>query len=390
MTYRIEHTINYLAGTLGPRPAGSAACLAAADWIRNAMQALGLQVDALPFVCPDFVCRAAALTRGGQSLALRVNRHSPSCDVTVPVVAADSMDTLARADADGALLLLHGALAAEMHFPRNFTFFRNAEQDAQVALAEQQHPAALLFGTAPGGPPFMMEDSEVAIPNVTLPAESTAALLATAGPARLVLVTARHESSGVTLVARNRVPGPRVVLAAHYDTNHDAPGALDNAAGVAAMLETATLLLGCCPDLALECVAFGGEDSWYPGDAAYFEDAERFRRETRLFINFDGPGSRAVDPGVDVASFNLDPAMNARLEQILRRTPRVGVAQPWMQSDHAFAVALGVPTLACSSANLPVSVGLVHTPADTPDKVDASAIAVLCEMFAHELAGLVG
>jgi aminopeptidase YwaD len=389
MHTRIADTINHLAGVLGRRPAGSDAHNEAARWIRSRFEALGLCVEELPFDCPDHICHHARLECDGRPLPIRVNRHTPSCHLTAPVWTAQTLDELERAEPRGALLMLHGALTEQAFFPRNFTFFRVEAQDALLALVERLAPGALLFGTDQDVPPTRMEDSEYPLPNVTLPRESTRALLAAVGPATLELDTERRSSDGRTIVARTAATGPRLVLAAHYDTNHGTPGALDNASGVAGMLETAGLLIARHPALALECVAFGGEDSWYPGDALYFDDPDRIRTETRLFINLDGPGSMHVEHPVSLATFNLTKTHERVLDDALRAHAGIGRTDPWMQSDHAFAVALGIPTLAFSSPNLPLVAGLVHTPDDTPDKVDAEAIAGLCRMISETVMRLV-
>ena len=85
-----------------------------------------------------------------------------------------------------------------------------------------------------------------------------------------------------------------IALAAHYDSIPDGPGALDNALGVATVLESARVLTAAGGlTHGLIVVFTDGEEFGLMGARALVQDDE-IRRRVRAWINFDGTG--ADDP----------------------------------------------------------------------------------------------
>lgn len=77
---------------------------------------------------------------------------------------------------------------------------------------------------------------------------------------------------GINIVARRSGADPEagtILLAAHYDTVEQAPGADDNATGVATVLETARLLEQYATPRSLELVLFDQEETGLVGSTAY-------------------------------------------------------------------------------------------------------------------------
>lgn len=97
------------------------------------------------------------------------------------------------------------------------------------------------------------------------------------------------------IVARlpGRQPGGKAVLVlAHYDSQPQAPGAGDDGAGVAAMLETLRALRA-GPPLAHDVIWLftDGEEAGLLGARAYAADTARLRREVGVALNFEGRGN---------------------------------------------------------------------------------------------------
>ncbi len=92
-----------------------------------------------------------------------------------------------------------------------------------------------------------------------------------------------------------------VVVGAHLDTIPVAPGAEDNASGVAVLLELARLAARDRPDLPVQFIAFGAEEPRGPGDALHhfgssqlIEDLSRAeRRAVSAMVALDRVGVRA-------------------------------------------------------------------------------------------------
>jgi aminopeptidase S len=117
---------------------------------------------------------------------------------------------------------------------------------------------------------------------------------------------------------------PHLVVGAHLDTVPQAPGAEDNASGMAVLLEMARLAAGTPPAVPIVFVAFGaeeprgaGDDRHHFGSRAYVADLDRAGRRAVLgMISLDrvGVGSR-----VPVCTGGLGPETVAdRLARVAR------------------------------------------------------------------------
>lgn len=82
-------------------------------------------------------------------------------------------------------------------------------------------------------------------------------------------------------------PGVRWLVGAHYDTVPGAPGADDNASGVAGLLEIARILAGAELEESVEIVAFGLEEVGLLGSDFYAAGAAAAGRDVRAALVFD-------------------------------------------------------------------------------------------------------
>ncbi|MBF2086438.1 M28 family peptidase [Thermoleptolyngbya sp. C42_A2020_037] len=114
------------------------------------------------------------------------------------------------------------------------------------------------------------------------------------------------ETAGENLIAtRPDAPPdrPKLLLAAHYDTVKDSPGADDNATAVATVLEAARLLDSQDTPCALELVLFDREEAGLEGSEAFVADAAR-RQGVRGAVVMD-----MIGYGCDLAGCQSYPAM---------------------------------------------------------------------------------
>ena len=97
-------------------------------------------------------------------------------------------------------------------------------------------------------------------------------------------------------------PGKKIIICAHYDSlsnNLDstvvAPGADDNASGVAGLLEIARVLRNIDTSYSIQLAAFSGEEQGLVGSAAYANTASTNGLQIPLLINLDMIG-HPIDP----------------------------------------------------------------------------------------------
>jgi len=200
-------------------------------------------------------------------------------------------------------------------------------------------------------------------------------------------------------------PDEIVVVGGHYDTAPGAPGADDNASGVAAMVELARAFATTAPDRTLRFVAFSNEEppSFPTADmgSRHYADAAATRGEHIVaMLSIESIGYYDVEPGSQRYPFPLNLAYpstgdfigfvsNLKSRPLLRRAmatfraaarfPAQGAAAPWWVpgvwwSDHWAFWRKGYPAIMITDT-APYRNVFYHTEADTPDKLDYARMA---------------
>lgn len=382
----IQQHLTMLSQAIGPRPAGSAGQRRAEAYLASQLTACGFAVEVQATDCPRWDLQALSLAVDGTPLAALANPFSPPCDVAAPVVRLHTLDELRQAELTGCIAVLAGELVTGPFNPRNFDVYRDETQDEIIALVEEKGPLALIMVSGSPALVPMMEDAAFAIPSVTVAPEGGAALLS-GRVVKLWIDAIRQPSYATNLVARGPgVGAKRLVVCAHYDTKYYTPGALDNAAGVAALLALASRLHETNRTAGVELVLFGGEDSWYPAEVAYVTTNAAYFPTIAAAINIDGIGLRGSD---DSVTFLACP--EALVESVLARAAgHTGIRQvdPWYAGDHSLFWPQGIPSIALTAAgSFDLVNNTIHTEKDTLDQVDPDRIertvAFLFDLVTH-------
>jgi hypothetical protein len=123
--------------------------------------------------------------------------------------------------------------------------------------------------------------------------------------ARTNQVTLGRVQNIVARLPGTQPSGKAVLVLAHCDSQFHAPGAGDDGAGVAAMLETIRALRA-GPPLANDVIWLftDGEEVGLLGAQAYVADTARLRREVGVALNFEGRGNQGPSLTFEVNSQN--------------------------------------------------------------------------------------
>lgn len=171
-----------------------------------------------------------------------------------------------------------------------------------------------------------------------------------------------------------RDPSSSLLLSAHYDSLANAPGAADDAAGVAALMETARALAR-SPRLEHDVVfAFvDGEEEALLGSAAFVEQNAAFRK-VRIAANFEARGSSGASALVGASSDSAE-----LIEQFGAATPH-----PVLSSFYCVVAGLlpngtdaevylrsGLKTLSFAFID---GVAHYHQGTDSPQNLDAASL----------------
>jgi hypothetical protein len=196
-------------------------------------------------------------------------------------------------------------------------------------------------------------------------AMSTAARVAASVPLRTVAAT------GANIIGTFREPGPdglNILLTAHYDGVGDdpqqrLPAAVDNASGVAVILEAARILHAGLPAGVGLAVAFlDAEEVGAQGSAHH---ASQVMPDTYV-INVDGAGSLAGAAAVEAGG--PAQALLVALDQAGRRAG-VPLRAGSMASDNRRYAAAGLPAV-----GIGMGIPGYQTPAETPDRVELETL----------------
>jgi hypothetical protein len=223
-----------------------------------------------------------------------------------------------------------------------------------------------------------------------------------AGAEDVRVVVARNGASNVEAVLRGAEAGlGEIVLAAHYDTVAESPGAADDAAGCAAVLGAVEELLRAPLRRTLRVVLFDGEEAGLLGSEAWVEGlapADRDRILAGLVLDTvavdregapvlldlggstDGQGpprtpAWLVHAGLVAGAavgfpFRVDDHLTPLRAQLLTRTARV----PW-SSDAVAMLEAGIPSMVLTDFSALHPYDAMHTADDVLERVDGERLA---------------
>ena len=206
-----------------------------------------------------------------------------------------------------------------------------------------------------------------------------------------------------------------VVLGAHFDTAEEAPGADDNASGVAGVLELARVFAGNSQRRTIRFVFFPNEEPpWFPtsnmGSRHYAAAARARNDQIVAMVSIESIGYFDTEKGSQRYPFPLNLAYpdvgdfigfvsNLRSGELLRRAiatfrahatlPTQGAAAPaWVPgvwwSDHWSFWKEGYRAIMITDT-APYRNPFYHTPQDTPDKLDYDRMARVVHGLTHVL-----
>lgn len=180
-------------------------------------------------------------------------------------------------------------------------------------------------------------------------------------------------------------PREKVLIGAHFDSISEvpgqrAPGANDNASGIAAMLEAHRVLAPLNLDKQIIFMAFSGEEQGLIGSTAAAGIAAREGWAVRLMLNLDMLGHRPAQPGdpmyIEYDQGNEVASNNAAAQAYGFEAARLAAALTTLNTEHTDIwdsdyepfEARGYPCIGLYDGG--AEGAAYHTTGDTPDIVD--------------------
>jgi hypothetical protein len=185
-----------------------------------------------------------------------------------------------------------------------------------------------------------------------------------------------HRGTSVNVIAEPKdfdANKPHVVIAAHLDTVPVAPGAEDNASGIAVLLQLAAMVSRQPAGLPVQFIAFGAEEPRGRGDALHHFGSRQHvatlsrsqRRAIQAMVALDRVGVRASYVPVCTANSEGDRVRDA-LRAAARRADIPTRTCTNYTSDHWSYAKAGVPAIRLGS----IPYAGYHSRGDVPSVVD--------------------
>ncbi|MDP6776152.1 MAG: M20/M25/M40 family metallo-hydrolase, partial [Candidatus Latescibacteria bacterium] len=299
-----------LTDEIGPRLAGTANEARARDFLAATCTRYGLQnvrSEAFPHQAwtpvHEMLAISEPITRDLACRCAGLSPSTPGAGVEAEVVFLESGD---RREFQDRAREVNGRLVLAPYYP--------VPRQVKTPLAAQNGAVALIeTRNAPGGlQPARTcafgRKADIPVASISLEdAEFIRRLAERRGPVRLRLTLDSRTEVKESWNVVGEIPGTRggpeqIVIGGHYDTWHVGPGAVDNAAGVVAVLEAARGLVKAEATLGrtLKVALFGVEESGLVGSWAYTHQHEDELDHTVLMINNDVGGRPS---GISISGF---------------------------------------------------------------------------------------
>ncbi|MDR7419857.1 MAG: M28 family metallopeptidase [Armatimonadota bacterium] len=351
--------VQHLAGVIGPRVSGTPGERQAAEYLLAQLRQYGYAVEPHAFQFPYFEARRVEVQPVGAARPIPSQALFYSAPTAAGGLEADLVFVGLGQPADFEGKRVTGAVAL---IERGSITFRekvaNAAARGAVAALIYNNAAGIISGT-------LIQRSE--IPAVTIGQDDGKRLAEAAQQGRVrvrLLVDTLFETRAATNVVGTKRGAARpeeiIVVGGHFDSVPGAPGANDNASGVAAALEAARVLAGVRTARTVQFVFFAGEEQGLFGSTAF---ATERRQGVVAMINLDmvGWGDRLMigaSPGRDEAVINATERVAQRLNIPVTRF-RAG------SSDHVSFERHGIPTVFFHRGIDPY----YHQPGDVPANI---------------------
>ncbi len=383
LSKKAEKYLQRLCVEIPGRRVGSKGNRAATDFFAQVMASFGFQIECPEFDCIDWSEVGAHLVVNGDSFEAFVSPYSLGCDLSEPLIVVSTVNELEAAEITNKILLMRDEIAKEQLMPKNFPFYNPDHHRRIIRLLETKSPGAIIAATSRNPEmvgaqyPFpLFEDGDFDIPSVYLTAEEGDRLVGHAGrEVSLAIHALRSPARGCNVVAHKRAASDRrIVVCAHIDSKDGSPGALDNAAGVVALLLLAEHLKEYEGRLGIEILAINGEDYYSsPGEVHYLQSNQDKLDEILLAINIDGAGYYQGKTAYSL--YDCPDELAGAIRKAFSSQRDMVEGEQWYQSDHMIFVQNQIPALAITSErSMEILTQIAHTAKDRPELVDPARL----------------
>lgn len=287
--------------------------------------------------------------------------------------------------------LLSGKITESPLQPKNYPFYYPDEHKHLISLFEEKQPKAVIAATGKnslnGQNPFpLFEDGNFLIPSGNINEKTLSqieAMVHSNVVAHLTINSNKSPAKSRQIVASKKAKkqAGKIVICAHMDTKYNTPGALDNATGVAVLLQVAELLKA--TKYNIDIVPFNSEEFYGAcGELEYLKLIDNEKDRIILMINIDSPCHKGAQTAISF--HNLHDSINQITNCVMDRSQKITKGQEWYAGDHVPFVFRGIPCIVVTSSDFfSGALEYTHTSKDTLDTIDFDMVNHTAEYLAE-------
>ncbi|SDG51585.1 Peptidase family M28 [Fontibacillus panacisegetis] len=360
------------------RPVGTKTNTELVKTVEKYLYDLGYSIHSLPFDCMVWNSGASAIKIDNQSIAIEPSPFSEPFNGSGKLNIVKTLEQLENINCKDAILVLAEDMTRTPLQPKNYPFYYPDEHKKIISLLEKKQPKAIIAVTGKnslnGQNPFpLFEDGNFLIPSGNIGKGYLKQIdrLAHLGiPVSLVIDSYKTEAKSRQIVASKKAKksAGKIIIGAHMDTKYNTPGALDNAAGVAVLLQTAQSLNSSVYDI--DIVPFNSEEFYGAnGELEYLKLLDSESKKIALMINIDSPCHKGSETAISF--HNLSKPIVRLTNSLIANNPKITKGKEWYAGDHTPFIFRGIPCMVVTSSDFfDGALQYTHTPKDTLDTVD--------------------
>ncbi|WPC43830.1 M28 family metallopeptidase [Clostridium sp. JS66] len=373
------------------RAVGTAANDEIVNFLENKLKNINCSIKSLPFECAVWEKGESTLMIDSHSFKVEPSPFSEPFKGSGKLVMAKTVEELEEIDCNDVILLLSEKLTESPLQPKDYPFYYPEEHKYLISLLERKKPRAIIAVTGQnplsGQNPFsLFEDGNFLIPSGNIN-EQTLSKIEAAGllceVVRLTIDSHKRLSKSRQIVALKKAKKSmgKIVIGAHMDTKYNTPGALDNAAGVAVLLQVAEVLKSETYDI--EIVPFNSEEFYGAcGEMEYLKLIDNEKDRIKLMINIDSPCHKGAETAISF--HNLNDNISEIINSTMSKNKKIVKGKEWYAGDHVPFIFRGIPCLVVTSSDLfSGALEYTHTSKDTLNTIDFDMVEHIVSYIAQ-------
>ncbi len=378
------------------RPVGTKANTELIEVLEQHLTEMGYTIQSIPFNCMVWKKGVSSINADNQSITIEPSPFSEPFNGSGKLQLIKTLEQLENINCKDDILVLAEDMTRTPLQPKNYPFYYPDEHRTIISLLEKKSPKAIIAvtgkNTLNGQNPFpLFEDGNFLIPSGSIGEQHLKELdrLSCLNvPVNLVIDSHKVEAKSRQIVASKtaKKSAGKIIIAAHMDTKYNTPGALDNAAGVAVLLQTAQSLKSSVYDI--DIVPFNSEEFYGAnGELEYLKLLDSESKKIALMINIDSPCHKGSETAISF--HNLNNPIEKITNTLIANSPQISKGNAWYAGDHAPFIFRGVPCVVVTSSDFfDGALEHTHTPKDTLDTVDFELIKPTAQLLADVIDSL--